>query len=100
MTSFKGTRRIYHSDIKKENFLLGPNKQVSIIDFQHVGVLPQEFQTYAFFNINNDFAARVGRKLGYQPSNTAEALVPISSLLQQRGGNASFGMYSSNFMGT
>ena len=100
MTSFKGSSCIYHSDIKKENFLLDSNKKVWIIDFQHVGVLPQEFQTYAFFNINKVFAACVGRKLGYQPSNTAEAMVPISSLLQQHGGNASLGMYLFNFMST
>lgn len=100
MASFKGSRHIYHSDIKKENFLLDSNKKVWIIDFQHVGVFPQEFQTYAFFNIGKGFAACVGRKLGYQPSNTAKAMVPISSLLQQFCGNASLGMCSSNFMGT
>lgn len=99
LTSFKKSRCIYHSDIKKENFLLDSNK-VYIIDFQHVGVLSQAFQTYAFFSVNKAFAASVGRKLGYQPSRTVDAMVKISSVLQQCGGTASLSMYSSSFMGT
>ena len=95
MTSFKKIRCIYHSDIKKENFLLGSNK-VCIVDFQHIGVLPQAFQTYAFFNIGDAFAASVGRKLGFQPSRTVNAMVAMSNLLQQCG----LRMYSSSFMGT
>jgi hypothetical protein len=47
-------------------------------------VLSDAFQKYAFFNIDKAFAARVGRRLGYQPSNTLNGMV--SSLLQQRGG--------------
>ncbi|KZP19526.1 hypothetical protein FIBSPDRAFT_862667 [Athelia psychrophila] len=88
LASFKASRCIYHSDIKKENFLLESNK-VCIIDFQHVGVFPQVFQTYAFFNIGTAFAASVGRKLGYQPSSAADTMVKISNVLQQLGGTAS-----------
>ena len=96
-TSFRESRCIYHSDIKKENFLLDSNK-VCIIDFQHVGVLPQVFQTYAFFNIDQAFAARVGRKLGHQPLSTADAMVKISSVLQQCGGDASLNVCSPRIM--
>ena len=99
LTSFKQSRCIYHADIKKDNFLLDSNK-VYIIDFQHVGVLPQAFQTYAFFNIDMAFAASVGRKLGYQPSRTVDVMVKISSVLWQCGGTANLSMYSSSFMGT
>lgn len=99
LTSFKKSRCIYHSDIKKENFLLDSNR-VCIIDFQHIGVLPQAFQTYASFNVNRPFAASVGRKLGYQPSRTADVMVRISIVLQQSGGTASLSMYSSSFMST
>ncbi|CAA7261046.1 unnamed protein product [Cyclocybe aegerita] len=81
---FGDDRQIYHCDIKKENFLLN-SKGVWIIDFQHIGVLPQVFQTYAFFNIGEPFAAKVGRKLGYRPSRTANAMVPISGVLRQCG---------------
>jgi len=88
LTSFEMSRCIYHSDIKKENFLFD-SKKVCIVDFQHVGVLPEPFQTYTFFNINKAFAASVGRKLGYQPSTTVDAMVKISGVLQQCGGTAS-----------
>lgn len=71
-----------------------------MIDFQHVGVLPKVFQTYAFFNIDNAFAAAVGRELGYEPSNIANEMVKASSTLQQCGGNASLSKYSSSFIGT
>ncbi|KAI6019309.1 hypothetical protein PISMIDRAFT_678940 [Pisolithus microcarpus 441] len=64
LTSFKKSRCIYHANINKENFLLDSNGNVCIIDFRHVGVLPQAFQTLTFFNIGNAFAASVGRKLG------------------------------------
>ncbi|KDQ11387.1 hypothetical protein BOTBODRAFT_459648 [Botryobasidium botryosum FD-172 SS1] len=87
LTSFRESRCIYHSDIRKENFLLDSNK-VCIIDFQHIGVFPQDFQTYAFFNINKAFAASVGKKLGYQPSSNAETMVKITGVLQQCGGTA------------
>lgn len=87
-------RRIYHSDIRKDNFLLDANGTVYIIDFQHIGVLPEVFQTYAFFNIDWAFAEKVGRELGLQPSSSANEIVPISSLLRQMGGNAKFSMYS------
>jgi thiamine kinase-like enzyme len=78
-----GENCIYHSDINKENFLLDSGR-VCIIDFQDIGVLPQAFCTYAFFN-TRDFAASVGRRLGYQPSTIADAMARISSVIQQTG---------------
>jgi len=43
---------IYHSDISEHNFLFDITiGRVCIVDFQHIGVLPKPFQTYAFFNI-------------------------------------------------
>ncbi|KAF9067662.1 hypothetical protein BDP27DRAFT_901226, partial [Rhodocollybia butyracea] len=90
LASFKQGRYIYHSDIRKENFLLDSDK-VWIIDFQHIGVFPEVFQTFSFFNIDMAFAASVGRKLGYQPSSTANAMVRISNVLQQCGGAARLG---------
>ena len=100
LTSFKESRCIYHADIKKENFLLDSNEEVWIIDFGLVGSFPLVFRIYAFFNIGKDFAASVGRKLGYKPSSIADVMVKISSALQQCGGTASLGMYSSSFTGT
>ncbi|KAF9075062.1 hypothetical protein BDP27DRAFT_1443534 [Rhodocollybia butyracea] len=91
LASIKATRCIYHCDIKKENFLFGSGK-VWIIDFQHIGVFPQVFQTYAFFNIGWAFAASVGRKLGYHPSSSANVMVQISSVLQQIAGAARLGL--------
>lgn len=87
---------IYHSDIQKRNFLLEFGR-VCIIDFQHIGVLPQVFQTYAFFNIEEPFAHSVGRALGYQPSRAADSLVPISNVLQMCG-RAHFGLCLSSIM--
>ncbi|KAL4072894.1 hypothetical protein V8B97DRAFT_2006169 [Scleroderma yunnanense] len=69
-------------------------------DFQHIGVLPRPFQTYAFFNINNPFAAAVGNHLGHQPSDIANAMTKASALLQQIGGDADLGKYSSSIIGT
>ena|SRR5258708_216372 len=89
-TSFV-TRSIYHCDINNENFLLDSNKGVWLIDFQHVGLLPPVFQTYAFFNTDEKFASDVGKRLGYQPSDAANAMVKASSTLQQCGGNAELG---------
>lgn len=100
LTSFKRSRCIYHANINKENFLLDSSGNVCIIDFRHVGVLPQAFQTHTFFNIGNAFAASVGRKLGYQPSSNVDMMVRISSVLQQIGGVASLSMYLSSFTGT
>lgn len=94
-----GENHIYHSDIKKENFLLDSDR-VCIVDFQHIGVLPQAFCTYGFFNTGEAFAVSVGRRLGYQPSTIANAMVQISSVLQQCGGNASLGIYSPSIMRT
>jgi hypothetical protein len=69
-----------------------------MIDFQHIGVLPQVFQTYAFFNVGESFAARVGRKLGCQPSSAANAMVLISTVLQQLGGSGNLSMYPPSLM--
>lgn len=77
-------RCIYHADIKKNNFLLlRESSKVCIIDFQDVGVLPQVFQTLAFFNSRDAFASRVGRKLGYEPfeRSMANALGRIMGLI-------------------
>ncbi len=92
---------IYHSDIHKDNFLLDVGIGcIWIVDFQHIGVFPKPFQQYAFFNIGNSFAAAVGRYLGYQPPDIAEAMMKASDLLQQTGGNSRLGKYSSSFIGT
>jgi len=71
-----------------------------MIDFQHVGVLPKAFQTYAFFNTGNTFAVAVGGELGYEPSSIANEMVKASCMLQQCGGKASLSKYSSSFIGT
>ena len=73
-------------DEAQDNFLIDSEGRVCIIDFQHVGVLSEAFQQYAFFNIDKAFAAKVGRKLGYQPSEAVNEMVKVSSLLHQRGG--------------
>ena len=86
LTSWTAGRCIYHCDIDQDNFLIDSEGRVCIIDFQHVGVLSEAFQQYAFFNIDKAFAAKVGRKLGYQPYEAVNEMVKVSSLLHQRGG--------------
>ena len=93
-------RSICHSDIWPENFLLDQDKRVWLIDFQHIGVLPAVFQTYAFFNIGQKFASDVGKRLGYQPSDTANTIARASGTLQMCGGDANLGNYSSSLMAT
>ncbi|KAF8343220.1 hypothetical protein F5887DRAFT_341803 [Amanita rubescens] len=84
---------IYHSDIHEGNFLLDvATGRIWIVDFQHIGVFPKPFQQYAFFNIDNSFAAAVGRHLGYQPPDIAEAMMKASSVLQQIGGTSRLGL--------
>lgn len=99
LASFKSTRCIYHSDISQENFLLDANKKVWIIDFEHIGVFPEEFQNLGLFYARDDFPFKVAEKLGYEMSRTAIALVPISRLLWMWGGNASLSMCFMNCLG-
>ena len=78
-TSFSEGLFIYHFDISKGNFFIDTAaKRLWMIDFQHVGVLPKVFQTFTFFNIDNAFAATIGRKLGYKPSDIANKLLYAS----------------------
>jgi len=63
-----------------------------MIDFEHVGVLPKAFQTYAFFNIGYAFAAAVGRELGYEPSNIANKMVIASCTIQMSAGYATLNL--------
>jgi hypothetical protein len=92
---------IYHSDICKRNFLYDvTTRRIRIVDFQHIGVLPKPFQTYGFFNIGSSFAAAVGKYLGHQLSDIAAAMTKASAVLQQTGGYADLGKYSSSIIGT
>ncbi|GJJ09764.1 hypothetical protein Clacol_003988 [Clathrus columnatus] len=91
--SFSDELAIYHSDICKDNFLHDiKTGETWIVDFQDIGVLPEPFQTYAFFNTGNRFAAAVGRHLGYQPSDNANLLTYASELLQIMGGGATLNL--------
>ncbi|GJJ09726.1 hypothetical protein Clacol_003950 [Clathrus columnatus] len=93
ISSFSDELAIYHSDIRKDNFLHDiKTGKTWIIVFQHIGVLPEPFQTYAFFNTGNRFAAAVGRHLGYQPSRIAGLLTRAANLLQMTSGNASLNL--------
>jgi hypothetical protein len=99
-TSFSEGLFIYHCGISKDNFLIDTaTKRLWMIGFQHVGVLPKLFQTYAFFR-TGAFAAAVGRKLGYKPSKISNKMVNASVTLKQTGGDASLSKYSSSFIGT
>ncbi|KAH6915614.1 hypothetical protein BKA70DRAFT_1178802 [Coprinopsis sp. MPI-PUGE-AT-0042] len=91
---FGEARRIYHSDIKKENFLLDSTNKVCIIDFQHIGIFPKVFQTYSFFNIGVKFAASVGRELGFKPSSDANRMKAIAVILLQSYSRPWLGNYS------
>ncbi|GJJ09763.1 hypothetical protein Clacol_003987 [Clathrus columnatus] len=91
--SFSDELAIFHSDIRKDNFLHDiKTGETWIVDFQDIGVLPEPFQTYAFFNTGNRFAAAVGRHLGYQPSDIANLLTYASGLLQIMGGGATLNL--------
>ena len=60
---------IYHSDVRKDNFLIDvTTERICIVDFQHIGVLPKPFQEYGFFSVDF-FATAVGRHLGLQWSD-------------------------------
>ncbi|GJJ09761.1 hypothetical protein Clacol_003985 [Clathrus columnatus] len=90
--SFPDELAIYHSDISKDNFLYDiKTGKICIIDFQHIGVLPEPFQTYAFFNTGSRFTAAVGRHLGYRPSRIANQLTRAANMLQMTG-NASLNL--------
>lgn len=84
-----GNDCIYHADITKDNFLLNSGR-ICIVDFQHIGVLPEIFQIYAFFNNDSTFAQNVGKRLGFWPSTDADSMVAISAVLQQSGGKGRF----------
>ncbi|KAI0289674.1 hypothetical protein BC826DRAFT_1030813 [Russula brevipes] len=50
--SFSDDLFIYHSDIRKDNFLYDIRTgDIWIVDFQHIGVLAKPLQTYTIFNI-------------------------------------------------
>ncbi|KAI6004746.1 hypothetical protein EDD15DRAFT_2507147 [Pisolithus albus] len=88
--SFSDDLAIYHSDIRKDNFLHDTkSKKTWIVDFQHIDVFPEPFQVYAFFNTGNRFAAAVGACLGLQRSNAANEMTWASGLLRQIGGDGS-----------
>ncbi|GJJ09759.1 hypothetical protein Clacol_003983 [Clathrus columnatus] len=92
--SFSDKLAIYHSDIRKDNFLHDiKTRKTCIIDFQHIGVLPEPFQTYAFFNTGSRFTAAVGRHLGYRPSRIANQLTRAANVLQMTG-NASLSKHT------
>ena len=90
---------IYHSDIKKDNFLVDANNRVWMIDFQHVGVLPLPFCSYAFYNTDNAFAAAVGSALNVEKYEHAASMVRASIVLKQSG-NDSLGQYHSTWIDT
>jgi hypothetical protein len=90
MTSL-GDDSIFHSDINKRNFLLDVDSgRVCIIDFQHIGVFPEVFCTFGFFNTGLLFAGSVGRRLDYQYSMFNSKMAKVSAVLHQCGGNVSF----------
>ncbi|KAI5990900.1 hypothetical protein EDD15DRAFT_2169707, partial [Pisolithus albus] len=99
--SFSDDLAIYHSDIRKDNFLHDTKtKKTWIVDFQHIGVFPEPFQVYAIFNTGNRFAAAVGACLGLQRSNIANEMTWASGLLRQIGGNGSLSKHPSGVIGT
>lgn len=83
---------IYHSDIKKDNFLVDANRCVWMIDFQHIGVLPLPFSQYAFYYTDNAFAAAVGKALNIEKDKHAAAMARASIILKQSG-SGSLGQY-------
>ena len=88
--SFSDDLSIYRSDIRKDNFLHDISTgDIWIIDFQHIGVLPDPFQTFAFFNIGSSLATAVSRHLGYKSSDIADKMTRASGVLRQISGNAS-----------
>ena len=80
-------RQICHSDITLDNFLVN-SEGVWIVDFQHISVLPKVFQIYAYFNSGMAFATQVGKWLDQEPSSEANAMVPITSVVQESGGSS------------
>lgn len=91
--SFSDDLAIYHSDICKDNFHHDiKTKKTWIVDFQHIGVLPEPFQVYAFFNTDNPFAAAVGDYLGRQRFDIANEMTRASGLLQQVDGDGSLNL--------
>ncbi|TFK61688.1 hypothetical protein BDN72DRAFT_883040 [Pluteus cervinus] len=87
---------IYHSGIRKHNFLNDVSnvmtRRICVIDFQPIGVLPKPFQTLDFFSIDRSFAAGVGNYLGYRPSDISNVLMKASAMLQRIRGNTRLGL--------
>ncbi|KIY63819.1 hypothetical protein CYLTODRAFT_438417 [Cylindrobasidium torrendii FP15055 ss-10] len=79
---FGKPRQICHGDITLENFLVDADGVVWIVDFQHISVLPEVFQSYACFNNGGSFAAQVGKRLNQKPASEADSLVVISGVVQ------------------
>ncbi|KAI5990994.1 hypothetical protein EDD15DRAFT_2450650 [Pisolithus albus] len=92
---FFGRSRHLSSDIRKDNFLHDTKtKKTWIVDFQHIGLLPEPFQVYAFFTTGNRFAAAVGACLGLRRANIANEMTWASGLLRQIGGDGSLSLAS------
>ena len=84
---------IYHSDIKKDNFLVDANRCVWMVDFQNIGVLPLPFSQFAFYYTDNAFATAVGKALNIEKGEHAALMVRASIILKQSG-NTSLGQYN------
>ncbi|KAF9513882.1 hypothetical protein BS47DRAFT_1362110 [Hydnum rufescens UP504] len=77
-----GTLRQLRSP-RQDSFLLDATGRIWIVDFRYIGVFPKPYQQYAFLNIGSSFARAVGRSLGHQPPDIAEAMAQASAVLRQ-----------------
>lgn len=88
--------RWYHSDVSLENFLVGGKDsdsdsdpdEIWMIDFQHVGVLPESFASYGLYGYGDRFSKKVGEVLDFPRSKHLRVMGRASGLIVMSGGGS------------
>lgn len=65
-------------------------KQIVMIDFEHVGILPESFASYALYVYDVDFLRAIEARLGYKRSDNLVAMYRAAWRLVMYG-NSSLG---------
>ncbi|GBE83387.1 hypothetical protein SCP_0504350 [Sparassis crispa] len=81
-------RCFYHSDIREPNFLYNPETgELSLIDFQHVGILTTSFVSYALHGSNDTFVRDMAARITFPKLVQLPAMGCAASILMQFGGS-------------
>jgi aminoglycoside phosphotransferase (APT) family kinase protein len=81
-----------HDDIELRNFLIDPEtKQVTIIDFGHINVLPRSFVSHTLHHPRTDFIKKIASFLSWERSKNLSAMGAAGGI---------FGLMSGRALGT